>query len=554
VESNVRVRSFALLGILVGAAACADSPSTGPITKTPLLRHDAASVSGGRPTRFANSVKYRDKGLKHARGRAGLAATAATLEARALLGRDGSTTLDISTGAIDAPDASRLLSKVQLKQYAPNGALQITTNYKEINSPVYQLTLAGRVRGSKLQVQGTIVGVDGKHSDVVTLTETVKLRPDLSVDHITAPTQSRVRMPVNISALISENNADVGARADCVLAVDGLEVDRAHGIWVDAGGSVSCLFSHVFPTTGTKQLTVSAVSVSPGDYQPSNNSAGGTIEIVLPTNEFSWEGSYYASRDWTGTSFSEGYWTSSTGDRAEWSLNQVIHRYDTWAAHAVGRIGPTNGPLTFSFHDEIDGTLLNQAEFDPITDIPVSYEVTFEDPVFGTVHEQATCTTGNRAVPAIIEGREVFALAFYLLVCTYVRTGPSVPPDQSFTEFNYNTYAGDVSYYAEHWENYHDGTPENQNGFSFSFNGETNYAVGTLVFGSNYKFALSVSGSDVTKTASGTIQLPAPNTVTFSIPYGCQDSSDPSFFIHSCGSADYTVTLIEGRASGSPGP
>jgi hypothetical protein len=552
VESNVRVRSFALLGLLIGATACADNPATAPITQSSLLRRDAASGTGRGPTRFANSIKYRDKGLKHARGRAGIAATAASLEARALLGRDGITTLDVSTGVIDGPDGTSVLSKLQLKLFALDGALQTTTSYKGLSSPVFQVALPGRVRGSKLEVKGSIAAIDQNRTDVVTVSETVKLRPDLSVDHITAPTQSRVRTPVNISALISENNGDVGARSDCVLAVDGVEVDRAHGIWVDAGRRVSCLFNHVFPTTGTKQLTVSAVSVSPGDYQPSNNSAAGTIEIVLPTNEFSWEGGYYASRDWTGTSFSEGYWTSSTGDRAEWSLNQVIHRYDTWAAHAVARIGPVNGPLTFSFHDEIDGTLLNQAEFDPITDIPVSYQVTYEDPVFGTVHEQATCTTGNRAVPAIIEGREVFVSTFHLLVCTYVRTGPSVPPDQSFTEVFYHTYAGDVSYYAEHWENYHDGTPENQNGFSFSFNGETNYALGTLVFGSNYKFAMSVSGSDATKMASGTIHLPAPNTATFSYPYGCQDFSDPVFFIHSCSSANYTVTLIDVRASGSP--
>jgi len=62
------------------------------------------------------------------------------------------------------------------------------------------------------KVQGSIVGVDGRHSDVVTVTETVKLRPDVSLDRIIAPARSRVAVPVQISALISENNGE-SARA-----------------------------------------------------------------------------------------------------------------------------------------------------------------------------------------------------------------------------------------------------------------------------------------------------------------------------------------------------
>src|SRR5690348_9752240 len=130
--SKIRTRSFALLGILLATAACADNSATGPIRTNALLRRD---VSGGTvrrgPTRFANRIKYRDNGKKNARGFAG----AASLEVRALLGMDGRTTLDVATGTIDNPDASRLLNKIQLKQYAPSGDLQTTTNYKNLSSP-----------------------------------------------------------------------------------------------------------------------------------------------------------------------------------------------------------------------------------------------------------------------------------------------------------------------------------------------------------------------------------------------------------------------------------
>jgi hypothetical protein len=553
VESNVRVRSFALLGILVGSTACADNTATAPITKTPVLRRDAPSVASRGPTRFANRVKYLDKGLKHARGRAGIAATAATLEARALLGRDGSTTVDISTGSIDAPDASRLLSKVQLKQYAPNGALQTTTNYKEINSPAYQLTLSGRVRGSKLQVQGSVVGVDGKHSDVVTLTETVKLRPDVSVDRIIAPPQSHVAVPVQISALISENNGDVGARSDCVLAVDGVEAGRANGIWVDAGRSVSCVFNHVFPTTGTKQLTVSAVSVNPDDWNASNNSATQTINIALPPNNFTWSGSYISQTALLGTRLMEGYYIQTdNGARTDYREYREFRRYDSWTANIFGHVTPMTGPLTFAFRDEIDGQLLTEFEFDPATATVLEFAGTYEDPDIGTITYQGNCIDSYRLEQIVYEGQTVDVAPAFVRVCTTLRSGPSGPiPELSVTDFQYGTSAGDVSYYAETFQKFEDGTPDTQYDNTYSFNGDVDYVYGNLKFGRDYSFVFNISGPDETKTARGTIHATSFVNVD-SHPYRCDDFDIGIFTGRSCSSADFTQTITSGNASGTP--
>ena len=551
-ESNIRVRSFALLGILVGLTACADSSPTGLTTKTPVFRRDANSVNGRQPTRFANSIKYRDKGLKHARGRAGLAATAATLEARALLGRDGNTTLDISTGAIDAPDASRLLTKVQLKQYAPNGDLQITTKYKDINSPVYQLTLVGRVRGSNLQVQGSIVGVDGKKTDVVTVTETVKLRPDVSVDRIIAPAQSRVAVPVQISALISENNGDVGARADCVLTVDGAEAGRANGIWVDAGRSVSCVFNHVFPTTGTKQLTVSAVSVNPGDWNASNNSATQTINIVL-ANDFEWFGSYVSLRDFVGTQLREGYYIQTdNGARTDYRQYEVFRHYDNWSVNVSGHVPPMTGPLTFSLRDEIDGQLLTEFEFDPATATNLEFSGTYEDPDIGTITYNGNCTDQYRSIQIIFEGQAVNVSPAFVRMCTTLRSGPSGPlPELSVTDFQYGTNAGDVSYYTEHYQQYDDNDPDQHNDYTYSFNGDVDYTYGNLTFGNDYSFVMKITGADQSKTALGTIHTTVFNNVV-SQPYGCEDFDAGVFFGRTCSYYDYRQTVRSGTATGSP--
>lgn len=546
-ECSLRVRSFATVGIIVAAAACADSAPTAPAAKTPVLQLNR-SHSGGRPTRFANSVKYRDKGRKHGHGHAGTA----SLDVRALLGKDGRTTIDISTGEIDAAHAPGSLEKIELKLFAPNGKLQTTTKYKDLSSPVFQTTVRGRARGSKFEVKGYIVGIDRHRTDVVTVADTVELRPDLSVDRITAPAQSQLAIPVEISALISENNGDVGARADCVLAVDGVEADRARGIWVDAGRGVSCLFRHLFPTTGTKQLTVSAISVIPGDWSASNNSATQPIKIVLPPNEFSWEGGYFASRNYTGTQLSEGYAIlPATGEREDFRMFQETRRMDSWGAHASGTVGLMQGALAISFRDEIDGNPLAQADFDPL-EIPTTFEGTQEDPALGSVHFQTGCTEQYVLVSSVFEGKEMTFSPLYVELCKWALSGPSGPlPDHSFMNFFYNATAGDVSYYAEQYRKYDDGTPEGLGDFTFSFNGDVQYSFGNVVFGNEYSFMVKISGSGQSKTASGTIHTTTSDNVV-SQPYGCEDIMDGIWAVHSCSAADYRQTVTSGTALGTP--
>jgi len=547
-ESNARVRSLALLALVLGALACTDDYSTAPrLTKAQLRR----SVARGsrRPTFFSNSVKYSDKGKKNARAFAGVA----SLEARALLGADSRTTLDVSTGSIEAPGPG-VMDKLQLKLYAANGALQTTTNYNGLASPQFQTVLLGRARGTRVQVLANVSGIQTSRTDIVTVNETVKLRPDLSVDRINVPARSRTSMPVNISALVTENNGDIGARADCVLAVDGVEVDRAHGIWVDAGRSVSCFFSPVFATPGTKQLTVSAVSVNPGDWSSANNTASGTIEIVQ-ANDFNWQAFYISQRNWSGTSFIQGYYTAPQfGNRADFSEYQDVHHIDSWVASVGGNVPAMNGALTYSFHDEMDGTALNDLEFNPETDLPWTYESSYEDPVIGTVQAHTTCTQTYKLVPGVFEGRDIMNSPAWITVCTSFRTGPAGPlPDQSFTDFNFSSGAADVSYYGETYQSYTPGPFEDQEaGYTYTFNGETNYTYGPLVFGNDYSFNVTITGSDGTRTAFGTIHLPPSHVEVVSSQLACYDQGDDTFFSHVCVANNYSVTVVQAQASGTP--
>jgi hypothetical protein len=248
-------------------AACADDP----VGTAPASRPSAASLATTSQPRFvSNSVKYRDAGQKPATGRSG----SATLTALALLGSDGVTDLAVAAGAPGT------LRKVQIKAF-DGDALLWTRNDNGPSGGSATYPLRGLKRGGRLQVQSNIGGVDGNRTGVVTVDETIKLRPDLSVQAIDAPPSVRVAQPTVLAATIAELNGDVGARADCVLRVEGEVVDRARGIWVDAGDAVDCAFTHSFPTAGTVHISVAAEGVDPGDYLSGNNSRSATV-IVVP--------------------------------------------------------------------------------------------------------------------------------------------------------------------------------------------------------------------------------------------------------------------------------
>src|SRR5207249_8568250 len=71
---------------------------------------------------------------------------------------------------------------------------------------------------------------------------------------------------VNIRASIPELNGDARATTTCVLAIDGTNVDQANSVYVDAGGGVTCEFSHTFSTAGTHSIQVTAANPVRGDW------------------------------------------------------------------------------------------------------------------------------------------------------------------------------------------------------------------------------------------------------------------------------------------------
>jgi hypothetical protein len=459
------------------------------------------------------------------------------------------TTLDVSTGEIGAP-SSASLKKIQVKLFASGGSLQSTNNYNVGTSPSYQLTIPGRVRGSNIGVQANIIGLDGSRTDVVTVTERVKLRPDLSVDQITNPDHAQIGIPVDITALVSERNGDVGATADCVLSADGVEIDRANGIWIDANRSVSCMFRPIFSTVGRKHLTVSLVSIAPADYDDSNNSASATVEIAAPTdlNQFHWRAEYDGVHQHAYTQSFVSTTTDPWNNRDEVSFFQAVHHLDGATTIVYGDLPEYLGrPLNFSGSTAMDGQPLAQVALDPLDDFLVDTDFSYTDPQYGIVTLHIECRQSNRTTPTVQEGQVVYASLVQLLVCTQGAEGDNIPPGIINTQFSFITNAGDVSYYSEQYETYTFG--DGSGGYTYSFVGESNYTFGTLLFGNQWSFHMEISGPLGTRVANGSVPISSED-VALVQPYECFDNTADGWTQHYCTEYSLHYVRLFGQAEG----
>ena len=241
-------------------------PTFVPVVTTPLTLARSMAKS--------NRAKYSDVGAKPAFASIG----GTSMEMRALVGKDGATTVEATTGSFDGAPGTRIIDKASLRV--------LTSNLDPIqawpNASFWSYTMLDVLPGDQLHLQAQVRGGGVSKTEVLRLTTTAVRRPDLSVLSVDGPTQTYPNASVTFFAPVSELNGSMGARSNCVLSIDGAAVDEAAGIWVDANGLVTCQFSYVFQLTGTYTVTVSATNVNPGDWDNANNVATHQITVVTP--------------------------------------------------------------------------------------------------------------------------------------------------------------------------------------------------------------------------------------------------------------------------------
>lgn len=438
-----------------------------------------------------NTEKYSDTGKKAATGRTG----DATIEAMALRGRNGVTELSVtSNGNLD---------KVQVKYR------DLTFNHQSSGS-TFTTQITGLTRGTPIAVQANVSGADPARTGVVSATETVKNRPELVMQWVTAPPHALAGVPTHIVADVSEKWGDVGARTNCVLLQNGVELDRAANIWVDADGMVACEFATAFaPGSGTVNLTVALRDTMPADYDPRNDvSRPFEIKVYDSLTELeSWNASASESK-----SYNRSFTTDAYGQDERISFG-----------HTAGA----------TFQATFRATQPN------VESLRASVHLTTDGRILATTHDawfdyQAKETWGpgmsSQCSVAVLDERNNFIRSCHLVT----------PWDGEYTYFNFSWGTGDVTYVSQGWYSWYVGGPRN---YFWYYNRDV-YGNG-MELGESVTFDIQFSDGTNYWSANPTLALTTTSDEDSS-PFTCYTEEGWSW----CHEYSYQYTSKRGSASG----
>ena len=487
-----------------------------------------------------SSKHYRESGVGNATGRSG----SAHMTARALVDKNGHAVVEVTTGKLDStstPPGS--FRKVQYKALNSAGDPVLVQNFFPSTARGYYSFSAPFVhRAQQLQLQANINGVDGNRTDVVTVIETVKARPDLMVAKLGFPSSAFVNQAVNISANLVEMNGDAGATTNCVLAIDGNAVDHAKNVYVDAGGSVSCAFVYTFDAIGGHTIEISAANMAPADWDTSNNSASGTIEITTPNNA---EHSTASFQDNNG-----GFPVISTNSYKLWHFGTLVEDLSTTSGisgqtqnsdvmlSSSGCAGTTKAtawqfPVKVTYTESMDGTLVYSFTDTGITGTNVTYAGGFSNcGTVATQNVQAASDFVNDHWNTLNSSQ------------SYDSAGNLIESSQSIESAR---LAGDVTYISYNYQCWY------LNSSSGTCNDPGDYYVvnGTIVaVGSTW--VPSIVAQDASgNTFAGSVSVPLSTMQQTNVqPNTCFSDADGSGYSEQgCSSFNYNYTLTEGSVN-----
>jgi hypothetical protein len=492
-----------VIGAGLVATACTD-PTALPSRLSPPSA--VLTKSDQRALTYPNSRKYRDAGFKPATVSAG----SVTISTRALLGRSGKTDVEVTTGTFDGGTATGALSSVQVKGYDPKGVQLFTSTNNGISGSTASFSYSNLTRGSGVQVKANVRSINSSHTDVVTVSDVVHARPDLTALRIEGPATGLVGWPVTFHAFIMERLGDLGARASCVLYVDGTAADRSDGIWVDAGGLVDCKMAHAFSNAGNHAIELRVENVRPGDYDDTNNSATASIQIVQP-GEF--RGLFASANSIVDNSWTRFFYTNTTPEGIVETWDQTV------SSQGQSQSGLMQGlierKLTFpvTMHGEMatNGTTITTLDVTLNTSEPAYWYPT---------EWGASCGT-------------FFGATTDLFVCTF-ESGVLA----GFSTIQYDWAGADVHYHSEAYVTYWDPTCANNLCERYVVDDRTDNTRPLVTFGPDFLARLSVQGAVDAVPTAGTA------TLTFE-PY----SYDSDF--SNCSTAPVILPCSEGHGHGA---
>lgn len=246
------------------------------------LATSLATLLSAAPNTYPNSLKYKDSGVPNAVA----ATTVASIEARALLNRDATTDVEITTGSFEGDAPSGYLTKV--KVWIPTAGEPLPVNFNDAERATFSGNVSGVISGNVVTIDAQVRGLNNG-TDHAVASATVTKRPDLGVAFVSLPTVVK-GLPARVRTAITESNRSVGARANARLLLDGVEIDRAENIWVNAGGRVNITFAPVITAEdGQHDFTVVVDAMNPGDWDDANNTRTEHARVYNVVDElYSW--------------------------------------------------------------------------------------------------------------------------------------------------------------------------------------------------------------------------------------------------------------------------
>lgn len=291
--------------------------------------------------------KYRERFMTGGSGQVGTV----KVKARMLQAKDGSTLLEATTGEVDSIAVpTGMFARLKVSALTATGKEAFSYYFYPLGDTYFKHKLTGLSPGQNYSIEAYAFP-DWRYIlflNKIKVRTMIQKRADLYAERIDSPLRLPVGIPVQIVGVVTELNGQIGARSDCVLYANGVEVDRSPKIWVDSGDTVSCAFSPTLTTQGPVTLKLAAESVTPGDWDVSNNAVEKLVEVLDLTPTFDAAEVEALAVDIDNTTYNQyGRFLNTTFTGGyDWLYQETVDRNSDAFVYAAASIGVNEVPTS----------------------------------------------------------------------------------------------------------------------------------------------------------------------------------------------------------------